>query len=229
MVEAHLLALQDRLRYRFTDNQLFNRALTHRSFGTVNNERLEFLGDAVIDLAVSDTLLNRFEEAPEGHLSALRSQLVRRESLAEAARGLRLSEALILGESAGRSGGYQQESILADTLEALVGAVYLDGGWESAKAVVDELLPVDEAMLDQLKDKRDAKSRLQEFLQGRGDSLPDYQLVEVSGPGHDQNFKVTCSLTPAGLVFEGMAGSRKAAEQKAAELALDYLTQEENS
>ena len=214
--------LQRLLGYEFRDEALLNQALTHRSLGSYNNERLEFLGDALLGFEVADSLFRSVGDASEGELSRMRSHLVKREALAEVARGLELSEFVRLGPGELRSGGQARDSILADTVEALIAAVYLDGGIERSRQLVRELLG------ERLADPRpevmgkDPKTRLQEFLQARGLELPHYEVVEISGEAHAQHFRVLCHTTIADHA-EGSGSSRRRAEQAAAQAMLDNL------
>jgi len=211
------------LGYRFRDEALLELALTHRSAGGGNNERLEFLGDAVLGLVMSEALYFSHPEADEGALSRLRARLVRRETLEELARELALGDLLRLGPGELRSGGHRRGSILANSFEAVLGAVFLDGGWTVAKEVILKLMDSRLASLYSGDDLRDPKTRLQEFLQGRGDKLPIYDVERVSGSAHAQRFDVVCRLTSPGLEVRGEGTSRRAAEQQAAERALREL------
>jgi len=211
------------LGYRFRDEALLELALTHRSAAGGNNERLEFLGDAVLGLAISEALYSSHPEADEGTLSRLRARLVRRETLEELAREVALGDLLRLGPGELRSGGHRRASILANSFEAILGAVFLDGGWNVAKEVILKLMGSRIARLDSGDDLRDPKTRLQEFLQGRGDALPTYDVEQVSGSAHAQHFGVVCRLTSPGLEVRGEGTSRRAAEQQAAERALREL------
>ena len=211
------------LGYRFQDEGLLELALTHRSAAGGNNERLEFLGDAVLGLAMSEALYSSYPEADEGTLSRLRARLVRRETLEELARELALGELLRLGPGELRSGGHRRPSILANSLEAVLGAVFLDGGWRIAEEVILRLMSPRLASLDSGQDLRDPKTRLQEFLQGRGHELPTYDVERVSGSAHAQHFDVICRLATPGLEVRGEGASRRAAEQQAAEQALREL------
>jgi ribonuclease-3 len=221
--QAVLAALQRRLGYQFNDLTLLTRALTHRSAARDHNERLEFLGDAVIGLIVASAFFDRFPEANEGALSRLRASVVSGVSLAEIARSLELSECLILGESERKSGGRNRDSILADTLEALAGAIVIDASVNEASDVVAGWLMVviEASTLDVAVD---AKTRLQEWLQARGEPLPEYTVVSISGQDHDQCFQVRCKLTERGMSTEGSGSARRKAEQLAAELMLDELS-----
>lgn len=220
-------ALQQRLGYQFVDVTLLIRALTHRSAARDHNERLEFLGDAVIGLIVASAFFDRFPQANEGELSRLRASVVSGVSLAGIARSLNLSECLVLGESERKSGGRNRDSILADTLEALAGAIMMDGPLVEARAVVlGWLQPMIEAStLDMLVD---AKTRLQEWLQARGEPLPEYIVMSISGEDHDQCFKVQCRLGRRGVKTEASGSARRRAEQTAAELMLDALAGGQN-
>lgn len=208
--------LESRLGYRFTEPTLLEQALTHRSVGSLNNERLEFLGDALVNFVIADTLYKLRGRAEEGALSRLRASLVREETLAKLARGLELSDALTLGESELKSGGYRRASILADAFEAILGAVYLDGGFAAAKGVCEHLFAT---LLDDLPDAdslKDPKTKLQEWLQAQGRPLPSYEVIEESGPPHKRQFRVRASLTDGVETTEAQGTSRRGAEQDAA-------------
>lgn len=202
------------LAHRFADSALLETALTHRSAGRTNNERLEFLGDAVLGLLVAEALHARHPRASEGELTRLRAALVREATLAAIARELALGDQLHLGPGELRSGGHRRESILADAFEAVVAAIYLDAGLDACRAAV---MPLIEARLVALGDAsaaKDPKTRLQEWLQGRGFALPAYELVETAGDEHRKTFFVRCSA--AGIACVGEGGSRRAAEAHAA-------------
>ena len=212
-----------KLGHVFSDAALLKTALTHRSFGTPNNERLEFLGDGILDFVIAAALFHRFPNLPEGDLSRLRANLVRQESLHRLALELGIGDVLRLGEGELRSGGAQRPSILADALEALFGAIYLDAGFTAAQEVIDKLYA---PLIDELRPghfQKDAKTRLQEWLQGRKKPLPRYQLVETTGAAHEQRFEVTCNIDSPALRTIGHGSSRRIAEQVAAELALKEL------
>ncbi len=212
-----------KLGHDFSDESLLLTALTHRSFGTPNNERLEFLGDGILDFVIAAALYQRFPVLPEGDLSRLRANMVRQESLHRLAQDLGIGSVLRLGEGELRSGGAQRPSILADALEALFGAVYLDAGFEVAQRVIEKLYS---SLLDELKPgqfQKDAKTRLQEWLQGRKKPLPRYQLLGTSGAAHDQRFEVACEVDNPVLRTVGHGSSRRIAEQVAAEQALKEL------
>jgi len=216
-------ALEQRLGYRFRRQELLEQALTHRSFGTPHNERLEFLGDGLLGCVVAESLLDRFPQASEGELSRLRASLVRRESLAALAAGLGLADHVRVGRGEGASGGAGRPSILADTLEALYGAVLLDGGYACARAVVLATLGGALAATDASATAKDAKTRLQEALQARRQGLPRYAVVATRGAAHAQEFDVECTVEGLALHARGSGSSRRAAEQKAAEALLDRL------
>ena len=219
--KPQLDALQGRLCYQFSDLALLKRALTHRSAGKHHNERLEFLGDAVIGLAAAAAFYDLFPDADEGVLSRLRALVVSGHSLAAIAKELDLSSCLILGESERKSGGRHRDSILADTLEALVGAVALDSSHEKALQVASGWLrsAVESASPT---DTIDAKTQLQEWCQARGEALPKYTVVEVSGSDHQQSFRVSCRLPSRQCETEASGTSRRRAEKSA---AADMLNQ----
>ncbi len=221
-------ALQKRLGYRFVDGSLLTRALTHRSAARDHNERLEFLGDAVIGVVVASAFFDRFPQANEGELSRLRAGVVSGVSLAGIARSLKLSECLILGESERKSGGRNRDSILADTLEALAGAIMMDSSLSGARTVVYGWLHsmIEGSTLDIVVD---AKTRLQEWLQARGEPLPEYVVTSVSGEDHAQCFQVQCKLGERGITTEASGSARRRAEQTAAELMLDALAGRQNA
>ena len=209
--------------YEFADNTLLARALTHRSAAGENNERLEFLGDAVLDFVISAAVFQRRPNAREGELSRLRATLVRDTTLAEMAAVLDVGERMVLGSGEKKSGGHRRESILADALEALFGAIYLDSGFESADTVIRTLY---RDRLDNLPDAdtlKDPKTRLQEHLQARGLGLPRYATLRTSGKAHEQRFEVSCQVETLAKRFRGEGGSRREAEQRAATLALEAL------
>lgn len=215
--------LQRVLGYTFNDPELMDLALTHRSVGSGNNERLEFLGDSIVNHIIAEALYLRFPNAREGDMSRMRASLVKGDTLAKIARELALGEYLKLGSGERKSGGHRRDSILADTLEAIAGAILLDSDVVTCRRCVlgwfDERLQT--LTLDAA--DKDAKTRLQEFLQGRGNPLPDYRLVGVSGDDHQQNFRVACRLHKPALVVEGAGSSRRRAEQAAAGAALERL------
>jgi ribonuclease-3 len=215
--------LEDRLGYRFRDAALLRRALTHRSHGQPHNERLEFLGDSVVNCAVALELHQRFPDLSEGELSRLRANLVNQASLHAIALELDLGAALRLGEGEVKSGGARRPSILADALEAIAGAALLDGGFPAAQAVVRSLFAGPLAAIDPRASAKDAKTLLQELLQGRGLALPVYALLATRGQAHAQTFEVQCQVEALGIRTEGSGGSRRAAEQDAARKAYREL------
>ncbi|MCU0977090.1 MAG: ribonuclease III [Steroidobacteraceae bacterium] len=205
---------------RLPDPALLEEALTHRSFSSRNNERLEYLGDAVLSFLVAGMLYREFPDASEGELSRFRSSLVSGESLGAIALDLGLGDHLRLGEGELKSGGFRRASILADALEALVGALYLGAGLDAARTAVERLLRPRLSALPAAADLKDPKTRLQEFLQADGLSLPRYEVLEVSGEPHDQRFRVRCTADELGLSTEATGTSRRRAEQDAAERLL---------
>jgi ribonuclease-3 len=214
------------LSYTFEDETLRRRALTHRSAGADHNERLEFLGDALLGMLVAEFLFERFPAADEGQLTRTRASLVNRDTLAGIARRLRLGEALVLGEGEQKSGGWRRSSILANALEALLGAVYLDGGIDACRGVIHQLFAEHFAAVDPLLASKDAKTSLQEFLQGRRHGLPRYETTEVEGPSHEQIFTVTCHVDALAEPVTACGRSRRKAEQAAARAALRKLKAE---
>lgn len=215
--------LERELGYRFSDDVLLTRALTHRSASGPHNERLEFLGDAALSLVVAEALYERLPHAPEGHLSRLRASLVRRSSLAGTARELGFPTRLSLGPGELKSGGFRRESILADALEAVLGAIYLDGGLEGLRPVVLRLYGARLESLPDHESLKDPKTLLQERLQARGLPLPSYRVAAVEGEDHRQQFKVACLVEGIAAEATGSGGSRRAAEQAAAAQMLSRL------
>jgi len=215
--------IQRRLGYRFRDPQLLARALTHRSAAAANNERLEFLGDGLVNFVVAEALYRARPGAEEGDLSRLRASLVCEDSLARLAEGLALGDVLVLGGGALKSGGFRSAPILADTLEAVLGAVYLDGGFDAGRAACEHILHAALAQLPDPASLKDAKTRLQEYLQGLGRPLPIYDLLSSEGPEHRPSFKVSCRLADGTESTEGHAASRRAAEQDAADKMLERI------
>ncbi len=208
--------LQERLGCSFTDAGLLVRALTHRSSGPDNNERLEYLGDAVLSFVVAEMLFESHPDASEGELSRFRASLVSGETLGAIALELGIGQYLHLGEGELKSGGQRRASILADALEALVGAVYLDRGLEAARALAARLLRQRLEELPGASELKDAKTRLQEWLQGRGLGLPEYTVMEISGEPHEQRFRVRCDVNGLAIAAEAEGSSRRRAEQEAA-------------
>ena len=222
-MDSRLEALQRRIGHRFDDTRLLGRALTHRSFGADHNERLEFLGDAVLSLVISGLLFDRFAGSDEGDLTRVRAHLVREESLHRVALQLDLPEVLKLGEGEARGGGAQRASILADALEALIGATFLDGGFDAARTVVSGLFGEIIATTDVANWSKDAKTELQEWLQARRLPVPTYRIAATRGQAHAQTFEVECAVPALNLVEQGVGRSRRIAEQEAARRMLDAL------
>ena len=218
-----MLELQQRLQHTFTNKSLLLRAITHRSFSSSHYERLEFLGDSVLSLAVSDLLYIRLGELPEGDLSRVRANLVKQDTLHHLAEKLRLSEVIKLGEGELRSGGQKRPSILADVLEAIIGAVYLDAGFAAAQGLVHRLLDGIEINPQMQAIGKDAKTELQEWLQGRKMKLPVYVVVDTQGAAHQQSFHVECEITELHFKERGIGISRRAAEQTAAAAMLQMI------
>ena len=215
--------LQTRIGHVFIDARLLQEALTHRSFGQPNNERFEFLGDSILNCVMSIALFERFGELREGELSRVRASLVRQDALHRIALGLELGDCLRLGEGELKSGGSRRPSILADALEAVFAAVFLDAGFGAAKAVIDRLYVPLLAEVDPRKPSKDPKTALQEWLQGRKMRLPQYEVARVLGAAHRQTFEVVCQVAELGLDALGEGASRRAAEQAAATSMLEKL------
>lgn len=207
----------------FKQPALLRAALTHRSAGTPNSERLEFLGDAVLNCVIADTLFQRFPDASEGELTRLRSILVRGETLARLGRGLNLSDHLIMGGGELKSGGYRRDSVLEDAVEAIIGATFQDQGMVAARDLIQRLFKDEIRALDPEKLLKDPKTRLQEHQQKLGLALPGYALDEVSGPDHRRQYRVNCNVDGLPTPFSGTGGSRRHAEQAAASAALAAL------
>jgi ribonuclease III len=222
-VNDGLLALQKRLQHAFADSALLNRAITHRSFSADHNERLEFLGDSVLNLAVASLLYNRLQALPEGDLSRVRANLVKQDTLHRLAVDLGLPAVIHLGEGEARSGGQKRPSILADALEAVIGAVYLDAGYGAAEALVHRLFQAVEINPQMPAAAKDPKTELQEWLQGRKMKLPAYRVASTLGAAHKQTFDVECEITELGVTERGIGGSRRAGEQAAAAAMLMKL------
>lgn len=219
--EAPVLAqLQSRLQHRFARQGLLLQALTHRSFSSEHNERLEFLGDAVLNLAVAAMLFEKLGTLPEGDLSRVRANLVRQETLHQLALGLGLPQLLRLGEGEARSDGHKRPSILADALEALIGAVHLDAGYAAAEALVRRLYADVSITPSMQAAAKDPKTELQELLQGRKMKLPVYRVAATLGAAHKQTFDVECEIPELGVCERGIGASRRAAEQAAAAATL---------
>ncbi|GAB3383131.1 ribonuclease III [Lysobacter fragariae] len=213
--------MNNRIGYRFAQSGLLEQALTHRSAGAPHNERLEFLGDALVNLIVAEALYSRWPQVDEGALTRARAELVRESALAPIARTLELGGMLTLGPGEMKSGGHRRDSILADALEALVAAIYLDSDFNTCReAVLPWFEPAMAALPPPHKVGKDAKTRLQEWLQGKQKPLPAYALLAESGEEHAKTFQVSCTLAQPALVAQGEGSSRRAAEQAAAEAAL---------
>lgn len=218
------IALPDALGVAFSRPELETQALTHRSYGVPHNERLEFVGDAVLNCVIGAALFDRFPTIPEGDLSRVRASLVNRDTLARLARGLGLAGRILLGEGEVKSGGAERPSILANALEAIFGAVFVDAGYDAASAVIlrtyaAELVDLDPAALG-----KDPKTRLQEWLQARRIALPEYAVIAVDGEAHAQTFTIECRIAALGIAASGSGSSRRAAEQAAAAGAYAAVT-----
>ncbi len=222
-MSPELQALQKRLLHPFANPKLLERALTHRSFSSDHYERLEFLGDSVLNLAISGLLFERLSQLPEGDLSRVRANLVKQDTLFQIATSLGVSNCLRLGDGEKRSGGHKRPSILADALEAVIGAVYLDAGFESANALVRRLYAGVELSAQMSAMGKDPKTELQEWLQARKMKLPAYRVVATLGEAHKQTFDVECTVQETGQSERGIGASRRAGEQAAAAAMLQRL------
>lgn len=219
-----LSELERFLGYTFSDDSLLRNALTHRSVSGDNNERLEFLGDSILNFVIAAELFQNYAKAPEGDLSRLRASLVNKETLVKVAQRLELGDFILLGSGELKSGGFRRKSILADAVEAIFGAVYLDTGFEASRQLILRLYgPWLETGID-IEQLKDPKTRLQEYLQSRRQVLPDYEVVEAYGKPHAQTFKVRCVVAGLDRDIYGIGSSRRKAEQQAAEAALEILT-----
>jgi ribonuclease III len=216
-------AIETKLGHRFSEIRLLTEALTHRSHGTPHNERLEFLGDGVLNCVVAAELYRRYPQLSEGELSRLRAGLVNKNVLHEIAVNIDLGALVLLGNGELKSGGHSRPSILADALEALLGAVFLDSGYHGASAVVDKLFAHHYAQLDPSHIAKDHKTRLQEYLQGRKISVPKYEVLDTTGEAHEQIFRVACIIAALKIHAEGAGPSRKLAEQSAAAVAYEEI------
>lgn len=219
-------ALVRRIGYEFKDPALLRRALTHRSYGMPHNERLEFLGDSVLSCAIATHLYHLHTRVQEGDLSRMRAHLVKEQTLSEIASSLNLGDYLKLGEGELKSGGFRRPSILADTLEAIIGAVYLDGGFASAEQMIARLF---ESLMKGLDPKtlgKDPKTLLQEYLQGRKLPLPNYTVLSITGEAHEQHFEVECAIPDLDVRASGGGVSRRSAEQQAAGSVMQILSSE---
>ncbi|GAB2801354.1 ribonuclease III [Halomonas shantousis] len=222
-MSSSLTTFSRRIGYQFRDAAFLELALTHRSYGGENNERLEFLGDSIVNFVIAEALFQRFPQAREGQLSRLRARLVKGQTLAELAREFSLGEYLRLGSGEMKSGGFRRDSILADAVEAVIGAIYLDGGMEIAKARVLSWYGTRLEAIDLQDTLKDPKTRLQEFLQSRQAALPRYDVVSVEGEAHAQTFTIECHVDMLADHTLGVGASRRHAEQQAAERALARL------
>jgi ribonuclease-3 len=215
--------LEQALGHAFTRRELLHQALTHRSYGSPHNERLEFLGDSLLNCVIAAALFERFPGHREGELSRLRAGLVRQESLFRIAQNLALGDCLRLGEGEMKSGGFRRPSILADALEAVFGAIYLDAGFAAVQAVICKLYREPLDSIDPTDIGKDPKTALQEYLQARRIDLPLYRVVETRGDAHDQSFEIECAISALALRCRGFGSSRRAAEQEAARLAMTEI------
>ena len=217
--------LHDTFLYNCRDESLFNQALTHRSVGSPHNERLEFLGDAILNSVTATLLYRAFPQASEGELSRYRATLVSGESLAALALKYELGDRLYLGQGELKSGGFRRKSILADTLEAILGAIYLDSDFITVSAVIERMFVESLQQLPQSSQLKDPKTRLQEALQARSVPIPEYVVEAITGEAHEQNFRVSCRVPSLNLMAQGEGSSRRAAEQSAAEDVFRQLQQ----
>ena len=218
--DATLSSLESELGYQFEDRELLEMALTHRSVGYPNNERLEYLGDAILGYVIAEYLF--IQGYSEDQMSLIRANFVKRDTLADIAREIELGKFVLLGSGARKDGGHDRDSILADALEAVIGAVHVDGGTESGRLVINNLFIRGSAgkFLDV---EKDSKTALQELLQGMGFALPSYIVIDASGPAHKRRFKVRCDIVELDLSSEALGSSRKEAEQKAAKNLIDMV------
>lgn len=221
--QAKLKRLSKALGYEYKDVGYLEKALTHRSVGSKNNERLEFLGDSLVNFMIADALFHQFEKISEGDLSRIRAFLVKGETLAKIGKEYQLSDYLMLGPGELKSGGYRRESIIADAVEAIIASVYEDGGLTPCRELVSRLYQERLNELEPEKVGKDPKTRLQEYLQSRHQQLPEYSVISVNGPAHAQEFIVSCYVDQLNRKFEATATNRRKAEQLAAEQALDVL------
>lgn len=221
--ERALKALANKLGHSFTDPELLVLALTHRSFAGKNNERIEFLGDAILNFVVGEALFERFPDAREGQLSRLRAKLVKGETLAVLARHFQIGDHLRLGSGELKSGGFRRDSILADAMEGIIGAIYLDAGMQTARERILEWLEEEFKTLTLVDTNKDPKTRLQEFLQSRGTDLPLYEVTDIQGEPHERTFFVECNISFINKKTRGKGASRRIAEQEAAEKGLELL------
>jgi ribonuclease-3 len=221
MAQSKAIAtLLKKLDYSFNDIELLNEALTHRSFAAKNNERLEFLGDGILNFVIAHELFKLYPDVQEGDLSRLRANLVNKETLAEVASELALGDVINLGSGELKSGGFRRPSILADTVESILGAVYCDGGFETCRKLIVRLYASKLSSPIDLQSLKDPKTRLQELLQSRSYPLPDYQVISITGQAHAQIFHLKCTIAQMNIEVNGEGKSRRKAEQIAAEKAI---------
>ena len=223
MDKKNIQSLEKILNYNFNDKNLLELALTHRSFQGKNNERLEFLGDSILNFIIAELLFKKFNTSPEGDLSRLRSQLVKSSTLSEIGILLNLGDYLILGEGELKSSGWRRPSILADSVEAIIGAVFIDGGIKASHNLIVDWFKDKIDSINPNDIEKDSKSLLQELLQAKKIPLPDYDVISIEGEAHCQYFKVSCTIPKLGVTIEGEGSSRKIAEQGAAEEMLKKL------
>jgi ribonuclease-3 len=223
-LESALKSLSLQLDYSFRNEALLTEALTHRSAASINNERLEFLGDGILNFIIAASLFEHYPDIDEGDLSRLRASLVNRDSLADIAKSLDLGQYIKLGSGELKSGGRRRDSILADAVEAILGAVYLDSGFDNCRALILRLYQDKLRNIPDIQELKDPKTRLQELLQSRQYPLPDYSVLEVSGKAHNQLFKVECAIEDLDCVTTAQGKSRRKAEQAAARLAIEEVS-----
>lgn len=226
---ADLQRLSKQIGYRFKQASLLRQALTHRSHGSPHNERLEFLGDSVLSLAISSKLVHDFPRLSEGDLSRFRAHLVKEPTLAEIAQELQLGDYLFLGEGELKSGGFRRPSLLADGLEAIIGAIYLDSNFDETSRVIEALFAPVIAKVDPKKLSKDPKTLLQEYLQSRKLPLPQYKIIATEGEAHEQHFKLECLIPELHIRAQGEGASRRKAEQEAAKLAFTLASAQDHS
>ena len=224
MTNQTTFGLQRLIGYNFYNQALLTQALTHRSFGSINNERLEFLGDGVLNFIIASQLYIAFPKLDEGELSRLRAHLVKEPTLGELALALNIGEALRLGEGELKSGGWRRPSVLADALEAIIGAVFLDAGFDAAEMVVIKLFTPLIEKIDPKSIDKDPKSLLQEYLQSKKIDVPNYEVLAIEGEAHCQIFRVECKVSKFNITTQGEGTSRRNAEQEAAKLAYQQIT-----
>ncbi|MGL6262027.1 ribonuclease III [Vibrio sp. WXL103] len=223
-MNSQIEKLQRKLGYQFKDGELLNLALTHRSANGKHNERLEFLGDSILSFVIADDLYHRFPKVTEGDMSRMRATLVRGNTLAELGREFELGDYLKLGPGELKSGGFRRDSILADAVEAIMGAIYLDSDVETIRGIILDWYKSRLEAIEPGVSQKDPKTRLQEFLQGRRKPLPVYTVTNIKGEAHNQEFTVSCEVAGIGKPVVGKGTSRRKAEQAAAETALGQLT-----